>query len=245
MRFILGLFLLISVANSFQWTPFGKAATVNSSLKNNTITSISSIPQALELDNEQQIITEIIQSVKSSLQNIRLSDSDHYDVPVSGIIDYIGNTTLQKGSRWTYDNNNMQPFVDLTDQQLFKTKFNLWRQYPWKKIKGKFILTVKIGGELSLEETQQGFSFGSKPDLEAVDSIAELNKLFTYAARDPRALAIFIEFDRVGAGYAKLIELRYLCVYTNIHTSPHLTVCHTIYFIGAQCSISVSQARRS
>jgi hypothetical protein len=132
-------------------------------------------------------------------------------VPSNGIIEYIGRTVPEDGSnRWETDDFQ---YVPASSSQLFWTRFNLWRQLPWKKIKGKVVLKAKIGGALPLEKEPQGFAFGARPDFEVVGSLQELITMFNYASHDPRIQAVMLEIDRVGCGYAKLQELRRIMAY--------------------------------
>jgi hypothetical protein len=123
-----------------------------------------------------------------------------------GIVNYIGNSSSLGSNRWTRE---VIPFRKMTDKELFLTRFNLWRQAPWKKIKGKVILKAKIGGEISLTASpSSGFQFGKTADFEEVKTVADITKMLFYGAQDPRVQAILIEFERLEAGYAKLTELR-------------------------------------
>lgn len=72
------------------------------------------------------------------------------NVPYNGIIDYIGRTE-GGSSRWATE--SFFPFVPANGKLQFKTKFNLWKQAFWKKIKGPIILKAKVGGSLPLENT--------------------------------------------------------------------------------------------
>lgn len=127
-----------------------------------------------------------------------------------GIIDYIGNTsnniiTLEESSEIS----KILSFQELNSKQLFKTKFQLWRQLPWKKFKNNTILKLKIGGSLPLESSSaSSFSFGGIKDFEPVSSLEELLTLFNYASYDPRIVSVFVELGPLSCGYAKLIELR-------------------------------------
>jgi hypothetical protein len=128
-------------------------------------------------------------------------------VPSRGIIPYIGNTN--KGSlvdRWS---THSSAFVPPTPRQQFYTRLNLWRQAPWRKIKGQVILKAKIGGAIELEPAGGGgFSFGAPPDLEPVNSLTEITTMLEYGAYDPRVKAVVLEIDRLACGYAKLQEVR-------------------------------------
>lgn len=114
-------------------------------------------------------------------------------VPSSGLIEYIGSTVPTDNSkpRWSTDEMVFKP---PTEDQLFKTRLNLFRQYPWKKIRGKVILKAKISGSLPLEGASGGgFSFGGSTDLEPVDSLEGLQNMLSYASVDPRVQAVLIE----------------------------------------------------
>ena len=114
-------------------------------------------------------------------------------VPSNGLTEYIGSTVPTDSSkpRWSTDEMIFKP---PTEDQLFKTRLNLFRQYPWKKIRGKVILKAKISGSLPLEGASGGgFSFGGSSDLEPVDSLDGLQNLLSYASVDPRVQAVLIE----------------------------------------------------
>lgn len=132
---------------------------------------------------------------------------DASGVPSSGFIPYIGDTSAANGDgpRWSTDTLS---YVPPSKAEIFWTRFNLWRQYPWKKVRGKVVLKAKIGGELPLEPAPKGFSFGSVPDLEPVESLQDAMNMLNYGAYDPRVKSIILEIDRLGAGYAKLTELK-------------------------------------
>jgi len=123
----------------------------------------------------------------------------------SGLTEYIGLTEKGNQQRWAADR---LIFVKQTPSQLWKTKFNLWRQYPWKKINGKTILKLKLRGELQIDSAAAGFSLGSARDFEYVDSLSGVTKLLTYGALDPRVVGILIDISSLTCGYAKLRELR-------------------------------------
>ena len=141
------------------------------------------------------------------------------DVPTSGIIDYIGRTVPASGTvpRWSTDE---MKFIEPTDKEIFQTKVNLFRQYPWKKINGKVILKAKIGGSLPLDSTPSGFSFGGSPDLEPVDSLEDLQKLLSYASIDPRVQAIVLEIGELESAFS--YQNASSCI-INAHQMTHLT----------------------
>jgi signal peptide peptidase SppA len=127
------------------------------------------------------------------------------EVPTRGFIEYIG----KEKSKGVYPQPlQVRDFVEPTDKQKFGTRFSLWKQYPWKKIKGKVILKLKLAGDLALEPASQGFSFSQQKDFEPVGSMQELMDMFQYASVDPRIQAVYIELGGLTAGYAKLIELK-------------------------------------
>jgi len=137
-------------------------------------------------------------------------------VPCKGIIDYIGRTSIPPSdeevidssinSRWSTHALSYKP---ITRRQLTQTRLNLWRQYPWKKFKGKAVLKIKLRGGLSIESTPGSrLPFSGPVDLESIDSLAELSTLLLYGAYDPRIKGIFIELGPVQCGYAKLQEAR-------------------------------------
>jgi hypothetical protein len=133
--------------------------------------------------------------------------SSQLDIPSSGIIEYKGDTSKVNGDgpRWATDE---LTFVPPSRAEQFWTRFNLWKQWPWKKIRGKVVLKAKIGGALPLEPTPKGFAFGAVPDLEPVGSLQEVINMLNYGSYDPRVKAVLLEIDRLDAGYAKLTELK-------------------------------------
>ena len=89
----------------------------------------------------------------------------------------------------------------------------MWRQYPWKKIKGKIILNIKLGGSLSLESSLTGggpFSNLGRPPPDALEisSLTDFQTLMSYAAHDPRVTSVLIQLSGFNCGYAKLEEAR-------------------------------------
>ena len=168
-------------------------------LANNAFTT------ALNLFNAKPSIVPSI--VTPSLQNGDLLP------PQRGIIPYIGNTVpLEEGvPRWKTDE---LCYKKASSNELFWTKWNLFRQYPWKKIGPKrVVLKAKIGGSLPIESTPAGFSFGSRPEFEPVESLSELQTLFTYASHDPRIESVFLDIGGLQCGYAKLQEVRRIMSY--------------------------------
>ena len=137
---------------------------------------------------------------------------DYQGVPVRGISDYIGNTSILTSLPPNLDAiDDKFGFIAPRKGQLLATKFALWRQYPWKKISGKVVLRAKVGGELALEAASPSgllSSFGRQPEFDALSSLEELKKMLTFGALDPRVQGVFIELDRLGCGYAKLTEIR-------------------------------------
>lgn len=130
-------------------------------------------------------------------------------LPTNGIIPYIGDTKPKDAGipRWsTPDLTYQAP----TSQQAFWTRWNLFRQYFWKKIGPKrVILKAKVFGSLPLESTPPGFAgFGAKPDFEPVDSLADFQTLLMFGAHDPRVEAVLLDIGGISAGYAKLQEAR-------------------------------------
>lgn len=115
-------------------------------------------------------------------------------VPSNGITDYIGRTVPKDSTlpRWSTDE---MIFKAPTDKEIFSTRVSLFRQLPWKKIKGKVILKAKISGTLPLEGASSGglFGFGGSSDLEPVDSLQDFQNLLSYASVDPRVEAVVLE----------------------------------------------------
>eukprot|EP01041_Mallomonas_annulata_P000176 gene176-302_t len=148
------------------------------------------------------------QEISETIPKINVDDDF---ISSNGLTDYIGRTAKDGENRWATDRMIFKPLKPL---QLFKTRWNLWFQLPWKKIKGKTILKLKIQGSLQIEPSQSsGFSFGSVPDFEVIDSLADVTKLFTYAALDPRVVGILVDISSLNCGYGKLRELRRIMDY--------------------------------
>lgn len=126
-------------------------------------------------------------------ENMVALDKKQQIIPSHGIINYIGITATDNGPRWSTDE---MEFEEPTQKQIRTTRFNLWKQFPWKKIKGKVILKAKISGSLPLDGgggRGGPFGLGGKADLEAIESLSQLQSLLLYAAVDPRVQAIFIK----------------------------------------------------
>lgn len=141
-----------------------------------------------------------------------LADSTS-NVPTNGIIPYIGSTlpSVPTERRWLdnsdEDSDANMHFVEVEGFQKFLTKFNLLKQYPWKRIAGKVVLKTKIQGEIPLDSVVSSFSFSSTPDDE-VSTLNDISRLFRFSAHDPRVTNIFLNIGRVTCGYAKLKEIR-------------------------------------
>ena len=133
----------------------------------------------------------------SILDQIQQSRTVLSSVPSSGMIDYIGRTVPVDSAvpRWSTDEMTFKP---PTDKELYSTRYKLFIQYPWKKIKGKVVLKAKISGTLPLEAASSGgpFGFGGSSDLEPVDSLQEFQNLLSYASVDPRVQAIVLEIGK-------------------------------------------------
>lgn len=152
--------------------------------------------------------TENLETKNIETENIKQTSI----VPFSrGIVEYTGNTDLERECgvpRWATDAG--PNFLNSTDGQKLKTRFNLWRQLPWKKIKGKVVLNVKLGGSLSLERSfYQGLSLLRAPsDPISISSLADFQTLMSYASHDPRVLAVLLQVEGLQCGYAKLQEAK-------------------------------------
>lgn len=165
----------------------------------NTGSSVKVEPKVPEITKEVDTNSIVVQ------QNVLEGETG---IPNNGIIDYIGNTLSETRAgepRWETD---YLQFVPPSPQQVQQTRFNLFRQWPWKKISGKVVLKAKVGGSLALESEPPRFSLGSTPDFEPVDTLEELIRMLTFGAYDPRVKSILIEIDRIEAGYAKLAEVK-------------------------------------
>jgi protease-4 len=144
-----------------------------------------------------------LQSTSTAVEDVKVE----VDIPTRGIIDYIGKTRPAdpEQPRWGTHEITYKP---ASTGELAQTRFNLWRQLPWKKLKGKAVLKIRLGGDLSIESQQSGgFSFGKK-DLEPVSSLADLSTMLLYGAYDPRITGLFVELGPLACGYAKLKEAR-------------------------------------
>lgn len=137
---------------------------------------------------------------------------DFQNVPIRGITDYIGNTTLSLS-----DVADLMPqttsfgYIPPRTGEALATKFALWRQYPWKKFKGKVVLKAKLGGDLALEAPPQGgflSGLSRQPDLQSLSSLEQTRQLLQFGAYDPRVAAVFIELGGLACGYAKLAEVQ-------------------------------------
>jgi protease IV len=154
------------------------------------------------------ITTEIEEPTSTEISTVKPPSF----VPFSrGIVEYAGNTDVERQPgvpRWATDAG--PNFLNSTDSQKFRTRFNLWRQLPWKKIKGKVVLNVKLGGSLSLESSlQQGFSFLRAPsDPISISSLTDFQTLMSFASHDPRVLAVLLQVEGLQCGYAKLQEAK-------------------------------------
>ena len=138
--------------------------------------------------------TDIVVTKSTIIKDLQFSD--RLSVPKKGIVDYIGKDILDP-SRFQNPIILEQDYLHLynppTKTQLLQTRFNLWRQLPWKKIRGKVILKIKLGGSLPLEAPPgSALSFLQPKDYEPINSLSELTTLFNYAAHDPRVTGVFI-----------------------------------------------------
>lgn len=99
-------------------------------------------------------------------------------------------------------------FKPQTSSQLFQSRFGLWRQAPWKKIKGKVIIRAKFGGSLPLESAAESVTslFATKDTL-SLQTFNEFTSLCILGAYDPRIKAIFLELSPLACGYAKIDEM--------------------------------------
>ena len=134
-------------------------------------------------------------------------------LPSNGIVEYIGNTELDRkpwNPRWFTDQG--PSFRNLTSREIFLTRFGLWRQLPWKKINGKVILNVKLGGSLSLDSAARRgglFSIGQAPDDPLViSSLSDFQNMIQLATHDPRVKGILLQLEGFQCGYAKLEEVK-------------------------------------
>jgi hypothetical protein len=160
----------------------------------------------------------MIRGGHTTMSLVEKQGSSHPAVPMSGIIDYIGRTATDNGlERWSTDELVFQP---PKPSQIKATKFKLWRQYPWKKIKGQVILKAKISGSFPLEGAGGGGGLpfgGGKKDYEPISSIEELSTLLRYAAIDPRIQAIVVEIGNISSTYSLTDFLRKIIHSTNVY----------------------------
>ena len=171
----------------------------------NLFNSNKASPPRKQLEAEVKVLEQNKVEVKVLEQNVIGKTT----IPSNGLIGYIGDTSKTSGrqgsSRWETDEIK---FVVSSKTDKFMTRFNLWKQFPWKKFKGKRILKAKLGGSLGLTPANKGVSFGGIPDFESLSSLQELTTLFMYGAYDPRVKAVYLDVGRIDAGYAKLTELK-------------------------------------
>lgn len=85
---------------------------------------------------------------------------------------------------------------------------SLFRQWPWKKVKGRGTLRVRLEGSIDIEPSSPPSPFGGNPDRELITSLPDLFNLFQYAAYDPRVQSILINIERLSVGYATLQEIK-------------------------------------
>ena len=136
----------------------------------NTGSSVKVEPKVPEITKEVDTNSIVVQ------QNVLEGETG---IPNNGIIDYIGNTLSETRAgepRWETD---YLQFVPPSPEQVQQTRFNLFRQWPWKKISGKVVLKAKVGGSLALESEPPRFSLGSTPDFEPVDTLEELIRMLS------------------------------------------------------------------
>eukprot|EP01031_Cornospumella_fuschlensis_P042018 gene42018-51298_t len=141
------------------------------------------------------------------------AQDDFSIVPKKGIIDYIGKTNINDLVVNFHD--EAFDFKPANRWQRIWTRFKLWKQLPWRKIKGKIILKATLSGSLSVVPSSSSSFFSSgKPSLEEkVNSLYDLMNIFVYGAHDPRVMAVYLELGRLDCGYAKLAELRRYIAY--------------------------------
>lgn len=169
---------------------------------NRNVISLSDVNKNMNLDEAVDF---------SSLTSEQSTIPSDVQVPYNGIIDYIGNTKLLSSEdnntkRWNTHHIN---YKKQTRKEIFWTKFNLWKQYPWKKFKGEAIIKIKVGGSLSIESISANrFPFSGPVDLEPINSLTDFMNLLLYSAYDPRIKGIFMEIEPLSCGYAKLQEVR-------------------------------------
>ena len=135
-------------------------------------------------------------------------------VPSSGMIDYIGRTVPTDTSkpRWSTDE---MTFRQPTEKEMRATRYKLFFQLPWKKIRGKVVLKAKISGTLPLESASSGgpFGFGTPSDLEPVDSLQDFQNLLSYASIDPRVQAIVLEIGKIDKTKEKNGEMKLMWLF--------------------------------
>lgn len=140
---------------------------------------------------------------KTSMSNV---DYVSNIIPSRGIVDYIGKTDIPTLST-AKPRSKFGTYEPTTGLKLFLTKFALWRQLPWKKIRGKAVITISIGGDIMLEEPQRSF-FSGGGDENVIVSLEQADRLLRFAAHDPRIKAVLIDINPLACGYAKVTELR-------------------------------------
>eukprot|EP01038_Epipyxis_sp_PR26KG_P011828 gene11828-15829_t len=181
----------------------------------NAISSHITIKMGI-LDDINGMVTSLLNNTSGTIETndssflSKLSTSNH-GIPTNGIINYKGRTKFTPSNEELPGSvSSHLKFKPMTNFQLFQTKFNLWKQLPWKKIAGKPVLKLRLSGSFPLESARSGgiFGLGGSSDLETVESLSDLWAVFNYAASDPRIQAIYVELSGVNCGYAKLKEIR-------------------------------------
>jgi protease IV len=133
----------------------------------------------------------------------------------NGIVEYIGNTLLENKPRWSTCPG--MSFRNISGIEILHQRFRFFIQPPWKKIKGKVVLNIKLGGSLSIESSAEDgrfLNFGSPPaDPSLITSLADFQTIMTYAAHDPRVVSVLLQIQGFSCGYAKLQEAKRMINY--------------------------------
>lgn len=126
--------------------------------------------------------------------------------------------------------------------ELFLTRFNLWKQFPWQKIKGNIIIKAKIGGSLPLQSPPRSiFSFpNSEKEYEELSSLEDITNLLLFGASDPRVKGILLEIGPLACGYGKLFEITRLINYFKKSNKPIIAYSELStekeLYLASQCS---------
>jgi hypothetical protein len=214
LKFLFVILILLQEVFGFVSFPFRPKifqTLCSTTLQDNTIDNPSTIEKSpLPVDGPSF-------TSKSASSSIKISEIVK-SIPTNGLI-----TNLQEKDPLLFEDSSFSfsnyfnetsyserfSFHPLTSFQLLKTKFNFWKQYPWRKIRHDIILKAKIGGTIPLQATPNPFLTValSEKEYEKVESLQEITRMFLFAASDPRVKGLLLEVSPLSCGYSKLFEI--------------------------------------